>query len=499
LPLDEILGLLTSKILWEAFYKRLYTWYGSLHTTQAVTTDDVQAAILSAYAGQIDNEFVVQAAVQFTQEVEQAINFAMRLAHYGWTGPQLRLHQADAARQMADILMKKEHSTFLLNADDPGMGKSASFLAAVAASGIRRIILLAPKIVADDTWADPQGEIRTCLAHASIVRGLRATLDATSLPSGTSSVFFVLHYEELLNEELVDRLAGEQFDCLCIDEMHFVKQRGGQKETYRREALEKIRSAAQSAIGLTGTPLVNELAEPLSLLQLLSNQDHQFDYTWLSNHRMGDIADVFETILPHVVRRRKKDVLLHLPLCDIRSIEIPLQNNLLKQIRAIGAWSKAQADSDLAELRKVSLEAKLPYIGKRAASAKKLLVLTYLREDVSEAIYNDLQEFFPGQVGQINGRIPKEQRKDTLDSFRSATGIRILIGTIGTIGVGITLFDPAQEQTAHEIIVADLPYTAAAFDQGIARLHREGQKHRVVVDVLLTTTQGLCVLPKREG
>jgi hypothetical protein len=32
LPLDEVLGLLTSKILWEAFYKRLYAWYGSLHT-----------------------------------------------------------------------------------------------------------------------------------------------------------------------------------------------------------------------------------------------------------------------------------------------------------------------------------------------------------------------------------------------------------------------------------------------------------------------------------
>ena len=168
LPLDEILGLLTSKILWEAFYKRLYTWYGSLHTTETVTTDDVQAAILSAYEGQIDNEFVVQAAAKFTQEVEEAINFAMRLSHSGWTGPRLRLHQADAARKMADILTRKEHASFLLDADDPGMGKSASFLAAVAASGIRRIILLAPKTVADDTWANPRGEIRMCLTYATI-------------------------------------------------------------------------------------------------------------------------------------------------------------------------------------------------------------------------------------------------------------------------------------------------------------------------------------------
>jgi Hypothetical methyltransferase/SNF2-related domain len=491
LPLDEVLGLLTSKILWESFYKRLYAWYGSLHTTQMVTAEDVQTAILSMYAEQIDNEFIVQAAANFRQEVEQAINFVARLSQYGWTGPHLRLHQADAARRMADILMKKECSGFLLDADDPGMGKSASFLAAVAVSGVHRVILLAPKTVADDTWADPHGEIRKCLGHASIIRGLRETLDATSLPPETHPIFFVLHYEELLNDEAVDRLATEQFDCLCIDEVHLVKQRGGQKETYRREVLEKIRAAAQTAIGLTGTPLVNELAEPLSLLQILSNQDRQFDYTRLSNHRMGDVADVFEAMLPHIVRRRKKDVLLHLPLCDVRPVEIFLQDDLLERIRMIGMWSRAQASNALVELRKVALEAKLPSIRKRAESAKKLLVLTYLRDEVSEQIYADLQDFFPGQVDQINGSVPKERRKEILDAFRTSDGLRILVGTIGTIGVGLTLFDPTQEQTAHEIIVADLPYTSAEFDQGIARLHREGQKHRVIVDVLLTTTNAL--------
>jgi len=493
LPLDEILGLLSSKILWEAFYKRLYIWYGSLHSTQTVTTDDVQAAILSAYAGQMDNEFVVQAAAKFTQEVEQAVNFATKLTQYGWTGPHLRLHQADAARRMADILIKKGHSAFLLDADDPGMGKSASFLAAVAASGIRRIVLLAPKTVADDTWADTRGEIRKCLSHAFIVRGLRETLDTATLSSGVSPTFFVLHYEELLNDEMVDRLIKKEFDCLCIDEVHFVKQRGGQKETYRREALEKIRAAAQSSIGLTGTPLVNELAEPLSLLQILSNNDPQFHYTRLNNRRMSDIADVFEAVLPHIVRRRKKDVLLHLPLCDVRPVEIPLQvqDDLLEQTHTIGMWPRAKANNALTGLRKIALEAKLPFIRKRARSAKKLLVLTYLRDEVAEAIYADLQDFFPEQVGQINGTIPKEQRKEILDAFRAPDGLRILVGTIGTIGVGLTLFDPAQEQTAHEIIVADLPYTAAEFDQGIARLHREGQKHRVVVDVLLTTTNEL--------
>lgn len=64
--------------------------------------------------------------------------------------------------------------------------------------------------------------------------------------------------------------------------------------------------------------------------------------------------------------------------------------------------------------------------------------------------------------------------------------MRVLVGTIGTIGTGLTLFDPDSENTANEIIIADLPYTWAEFEQGIARLYREGQKHRVCVSVLQT-------------
>jgi hypothetical protein len=38
LPLDEVLQLLTSKILWQAFYKRLYAWYGGLDAAQNKTS-----------------------------------------------------------------------------------------------------------------------------------------------------------------------------------------------------------------------------------------------------------------------------------------------------------------------------------------------------------------------------------------------------------------------------------------------------------------------------
>jgi hypothetical protein len=485
LPLDEVLSLLTSKILWEAFYRRLYAWYGSLDATQNVTGEDIRVSILSAYPEHATNDFVAEAATRFTTEVEKAVNFAASLLDFGWHGPRLRLHQADAARKMAEVLRGQFDHTFLLDADDPGMGKSISFLAAVCVSGIQNVLLVAPKTVADDTWTSPHGEILRCLPYARIVRGLDKTL--TALRSSRLT-FFVLHYEELLNEDALAALADHSFDCLCLDEIHFIKQRAGQEITRRRTALETLRTSARTAIGLTGTPLVNELSEPLSLLQTLSENSQQFDHSHLSNRRMADVADVFEAILPHIIRRRKHEVLLHLPGCDIRTVDISLPQDIEEQVIDIYGWPKARATQALVELRKLSTNAKLPYLLQRAQTEHKLLILTYLTDDVSEKIFTYLEDFLPNQIAHINGQTPKAKRQRYLDSFRSPNGVRVLVGTTGTVGTGLTLFNPSGKETTNEIIVADLPYTWAEFDKGISRLYREGQQRRVYVDVLQAST-----------
>ncbi|MBD1926932.1 hypothetical protein H6F74_11825 [Trichocoleus sp. FACHB-90] len=455
LPLDEVLTLLTSKLLWQAFYKRLYNWYGGLDAAQNVTAEDVEAAILRTYPEHRDNEFVAEAAAQFTLEVEQAVNFAASLADDGWHGFRLRLHQADAARRMAEVLSNKDDDyPFLLNGDDPGMGKSASFLAAVCASGTSSVVLIAPKTVADDTWCSKNGEIRRCLPHADIVRGLEQALTAS--PSSRLT-FYVLHYEELLKSEAVAALAEQSFDCLCLDEIHFIKQRAEQGSSQRRVTLQTLRNSAGAAIGLTGTPLINELAEPMSLLQTLSNDAPQFDHSRLSSRRLSDIADVFEALLPHIIRRRKPEVLLHLPSCDLLEVDIPVMGAIALQMLDIHKWSKSRATQQLIELRKLATDAKLAYLQQQVQKARKLLILTYLTDDVSDKITAYLEEFLPNQVAHINGQTPKEERQKRLDSFRKSDDMRVLVGTIGTIGTGLTLFDPDSENTANEIIIADLP------------------------------------------
>src|SRR5258708_10673058 len=484
LPLDEVLDMLTSRLLWNAFYRRLYLWYGSLRTPNSISAEDIHSAILSVYPEHQDNEFVAEASLRFTREVERAVKLAARLPQYAWAGPRLRLHQADAAARMARVLSSEGGQAFLLNADEPGLGKSAAFLAAVAASGITSVVLVAPMDVSDDTWAGSNGEIRRCLPHARVERGLPAALRTLATPTVPSLTFYILHYEELLRPDALSSLTSFSFDCLCIDEAHLIKQRAWQSETQRRQALEALRAVSRTAIGLSGTPLVNELAEPLSILQVLSQNNPCFDYSRLKQHQLSDTIDVFEAMLPHITRRRKEQVLLHLPSCDVQIITISLPTDLAERVGEVCQWPTSKVGEPLQQLRRLSLEAKLPFIRARAEASDKLLILTYLSDGISQRIAADLDVFFPRQVAHIDHSVPKGKRGAILQAFRNPSGLRILVGTVGTIGTGLTLFDPSREDTTHEIIVADLPYTAAEFDQGIARLHREGQQRQVPGGVL---------------
>jgi hypothetical protein len=161
---------------------------------------------------------------------------------------------------------------------------------------------------------------------------------------------------------------------------------------------------------MTGTPLINELAEPLSLIQTLSRHAPHFEYDRLSSQRMVDLADVFEALLPHIVRRSKAEMLLELPHYTIATIPVATPPAIEAQIRAIHEWPKARATPALIALRKLATEAKLPYLRERARAATKLLILTYLSDAVSQAIFADLAAALPRQVGHIDGATSQAER-----------------------------------------------------------------------------------------
>jgi len=103
-------------------------------------------------------------------------------------------------------------------------------------------------------------------------------------------------------------------------------------------------------------------------------------------------------------------------------------------------------------------------------SSEEPLVIFSDHVDPCHAISKALVEF---GCEIITGATPMAARQDTVDKFQTGK-IRVIVGTIGACGTGITL------TRASTVIFNDLSYVPAQNAQAIGRLRRIGQKSTVV-------------------
>ncbi len=452
--------------------------------TQAPDQATVNQVIKNLFPGKENLELVKKVYDSFADSVNQSKSFKEKLTNFGWKDRDLFLYQADVANQIMKTIHAKD-ARYILIADQPGLGKTTSAIAGMVASGAKRILIITKKCIADDTWYNTKtgGEIGKCLKKGSftVARGIQNVI---AQAEKQADLFIgIIHFEELRSKEKdkngltsFKKLAKMNFDCMCEDEIHLVKKRSGCDESAIRKLVGILRKKCHAAIGLTGTPLLNDLSEPLSLLQLLSGEDDKFLYPNKKKNKISqeEMIAVYETMLPHMIRHQTEEVLLSLPHFKLESFEIA---------------SNASMDNtaNWVKMRKLSIQDKLPHIFNRASEDGKLIVFTYLAEGVGNVIANFLTEKLgKDKVGYICGKTNDVDRNNIVNSFKTPDGIKILVATIGTMGTGLTLFDPDQEETAHRILFADLPYRHADLKQSICRLYRQGQKQNVLVDILIS-------------
>jgi type III restriction/modification enzyme restriction subunit len=92
--------------------------------------------------------------------------------------------------------------------------------------------------------------------------------------------YLVLNYDKFSQEEspnLILKLAKEKVDFVVLDEIHFVKKRD-EESSQRRKNLDGLMTAVRKknrnikVLGLSATPVVNNLMEGRSLLELITGK-----------------------------------------------------------------------------------------------------------------------------------------------------------------------------------------------------------------------------------
>lgn len=281
-------------------------------------------------------------------------------------------------------------------------------------------------------------------------------------------------------------------DMVVLDEIHSFKHRHQTRKAEKDESkrrkwmkwllVEAVEQNPEVAVlGMSATPLVNDLTEGRSILDMVVGVEHD------------DLPT--RSTVENCVRMHQRFVLTGTRFIPQYEAELDEHrvtvacDHLLDEIRGLGK------NVHPASLEKILLEPKLATIVNECVAAKqsgkRVFVYSYYVEDVFGPIAAAL-EGAGLRVGVFNG-----EDKDGLFAFTGiaaagnpvadADRVDVLIGS-PAIGTGV---DGLQHVT-DTLIFATLPWTAADYQQVVGRVHRQGQtahKVRVVIPVTVAYTE----------
>ena len=332
----------------------------------------------------------------------------------------------------------------------------------------------------------------------------------------------------VLNYDVVNKfrsiIDGRHWDYLIVDECHYVKS---QKSTRCKALLghgKKPGVEADHRIFLSGTPIMNRPEELWTLCRALDQDGLGSNWRRYHEHfcnayqdRWGwntkgasNLEELSERLRSSfMVRRLKKDVLTDLPdktrqiiclppngntqLVDAEWLAFRSQEEIKKELRV--AVNDASLDlsyqervdelkiqyriafTEMAKARKAVALAKVPHVVEHTRNALEQgpVVLFAHHLEVIRQIVDALKDV---PTGMIIGDTPVARRQELVKQFQDGD-LKLMIAGLRAASEGITL-----TKSSH-VICAELDWTPARMSQAEDRVHRIGQKHKVLVQHLV--------------
>lgn len=320
--------------------------------------------------------------------------------------------------------------------------------------------------------------------------------------------FIITNVESLRNESITSKIVelcnNNIIGIVAIDEVHKCKD----PQSQQGKGILKVNPECK--IAMTGTPLMNTPMDLYIILKWLGYEKHSF-YQFRNHHCvMGgyggyqvvgykNLDELQERLTDIMLRRLKSDV-LDLPdklFIDeyvemtakqsviYKEVSMDIKNNI-DQIKMV--------QNPLAEL--IRMRQATGFTGILSSTIKESAKLDRMEELVDEAVENGKKVVIFSNWTQmtdviverirkkydyaiITGDTSDSSRQTMVDDFQNNPNCKVIIGTIGAMGTGLTLTAGTVE------IFLDEPWTMAAKEQAIDRCHRIGQNNNVTVYTLI--------------
>lgn len=397
---------------------------------------------------------------------------------------------------------------------DMGLGKTAIALTAINdlrynRLSIRRCLIIAPKKVAEATWTNERDywdhlkHLRINLVLGSLQKRIRAL--------NTPGDIWVINRENV--SWLVDYYKNAwPFDMLVIDELSSFKSPSAK----RFKALKAIRPKIKRVIGLTGTPAPNGYTDLWSQMYLLDRGERLFPTVTAYRNRYFDhnpyrhsyvlkdgAAEMIDAKLKDLCISMSADDYLQLPECLVNDIPVQLDAKALKDYYAF------EKEAVLELIREEETEG---YIAATTAA----VLTNKLLQFCGGAVYDEQRsvmevhrcklEALAELLEQLNGKpalvfYSYQHEKDRILQLLAKHFPALRVKTLTTPEdqqawnnkkLDVLLAHPAStayglnlQRGGNHVIWYSLNWSLELYQQANKRLHRQGQREKVIIHRLL--------------
>ena len=395
----------------------------------------------------------------------------------------------------ADFLAER-HTALLL--DEPGAGKTGQAVAAADRIKARRVLVIAPALVRPH-WGN------SFQFQQDIDRPIHVIADTDAdIPLKGDTVTIISHAALVSKKRLYALEHAQPYDAMIVDES---------AEFRRFEAIRTRNLMGEQGLWrkakhrwfLTGTPIVGSAVDlyPLALGPLSSVYGPAPSW-WDFASRFAELKpDGFDgwkaigikepelladMLRPIAIRRTLESAGFALPPLTIETGKIELPSAALAEAMAgLEDWTPqrmAQVLEDTDEIRDAAISrvrhalgiAKALFVADAVYNGGEQVVVFFQHQKVKDLIGQELTNRGL-RVSYIDGTITRSNLAAAESWFQRGL-LDVLLVQTQAGGLGLTLTH------SHRVVVAELPWTATALYQAIARVHRYTQKEPVFAEIM---------------
>lgn len=398
-----------------------------------------------------------------------------------------------------------------LLADEMGLGKSAQAIRALDHIRAKRALIFCPAI-ARVNWQREFEKFSTTAAKNTFILESGKDIKHWNRKDHLISSF---NLAGKIQEYLAQLSRGKIFNCLLVDEAHFLKNKSAKRSKIILGKNGLVRTAHRFW-AMTGTPMPNNPAELWLILKVMGRttlsymafvkrfcecyggwdmQNNRYAPLIITGAKKSAIPDLRRMLDGLMLRRKAKDYFNF--KSSSQKFTLPKPKRIPPDIAALFTAEDMQRARDekrqamsiqtaeglmmlsgsISTLRRLNGLLKVPGIaelvtGELLANSYQKVVIFCHHEQVSDRLAIRLTQFNPLQ---IHGKILTKQRQLAIDLFQNSSQHRILIAGILSAGTAINL------TAGEQVIFAELDYVPANNQQALRRVLRRGVQNPVSI------------------